>query len=320
MATTTERGRRATRPTEVPLPGWRDVAVRAFRQIKADNVPLIAAGVAFFALLALVPTLVAVVSVYGLVADPADIQRHIRDLLAAAPAEVRDLVSSQLRAIVEGSPSGLKVGVIAGIAVALWSASSGMKHLVEAVNMAYGEDETRGFVKLRGLALAMTVAGIVLLVAAVALLVVVPNVLDAGGTEGLARAGLLVVRWPLFGVLALVGLAVIYRYAPDRDDPRWRWVSPGAVFATVVWVAASILFSLYTANFGRYNETYGSLGAVVVLMLWLYITTYVIVAGAEINAELERQTAFDTTEGRPEPLGERGAYAADTLGEAPARR
>ena len=313
------RGREAGRPTEVPARGWKDVAVRVKRQMKVDDVPLLAAGVAFFAMLALVPALVALVSVYGLVADPEGIERDVEDLLAAAPQEVQDLVTSQLSSIVDSSPSGLRIGAIVGLVVALWSASSGVKHLIGTVNLAYDEDETRGFLKLRGLALALTVAGVVALAAVVAGLIVFPELLSDEGTESVFRALILVVRWPLLALLGLLALAVIYRYAPDRDAPRWRWVSPGAVFAVVVWVIASVLFSLYTSNFGQYNETYGALGAVVVVMLWLYITAYVVIVGAEINAEIERQTAVDTTVGPSRKLGRRGAYAADTLGEAPAR-
>jgi membrane protein len=313
-----DRGRGAEAPGEVPLRGWKDVVVRVFRQMKEDDVPLLAAGVAFFALLALVPSLVAMVSVYGLVADPADIERNIEDVLRAAPSEVRELMSSQLSAIVESEPSGLRVGAVVGLLVALWSASSGVKHLIGAVNLAYDESEGRGFFKLRGLALALTVGGILLLVVAVAGLVVVPNALDESGTEGGARLALLIVRWPLFAAVALMALAVIYRWAPDRESPRWRWVSPGAVMATIVWVIASVGFSIYTANFSNYNETYGALGAIVVVMLWLFITAYVIIAGAELNAELERQTASDSTTGPARPLGERGAHAADTVGRSTA--
>jgi membrane protein len=315
-----DRGRGATSPTQVPARGWKDVAVRVKQQFKDDDVPLLAAGVAFFALLALVPSLVALVSIYGLVADPADIQANIDEALSAAPAEVRDLVSSQLSSIVESEPSGLKVGVAVGLALALWSASSGMKHLIGAINLAYDEKERRGFLKLRGLALALTLAAIVVGAVAVAGLVVLPNALDSSGAEGVVRTVLLVVRWPLFAVIALVALAAIYRWAPDRERARWHWTSPGAILATIVWVVASVGFSIYTANFGSYNETYGALGAVVVVMLWLFITTYVIIAGAELNAELERQTARDTTTGPPQPLGERDAYAADTVGPSTARR
>jgi membrane protein len=314
-----DRGRGAVRPTQVPIRGWKDVAVRVKRQFKADDVPLLAAGVAFFALLALVPSLVALVSIYGLVADPADIESSIDETLSAAPAEVRDLVSSQLSSIVESEPSGLRLGLVVGLALALWSASSGMKHLIGAVNLAYDEEERRGFLKLRGLALGLTLAAIVVGALAVAGLVVLPNALDSSGGEGVVRTVVLVVRWPLFALIALAALAVIYRWAPDRQRARWRWISPGAVLATIVWVIASVGFSIYTANFGSYNETYGALGAVVVVMLWLFITAYVIIAGAELNAELERQTAIDTTTGPARPLGEREAYAADTVGPSTAR-
>src|SRR5918997_1195 len=258
-----DRGRGAESPREVPPRGWKDVLVRVMRQVKSDNVPLLAAGVAFFPLLALVPSLVALVSVYGLVAEPADIQRNIEDALAAAPTEVRDLVSSQLSSIVESEPSGLRLGVAVGLALALWSASSGVKHLISALNVAYDEEEGRKFFKLRGLALVLTVGAVIL--AAVAL-------------------GALVV---------LAALALLYRWAPDRGTARWRWVSPGAIFAVIGWVVASVGFSIYTRNFGSYNETYGALGAIVVVMLWLFISAYVVIVGAELNAELERQTAVD---------------------------
>jgi membrane protein len=271
---------------------------------------MLAAGVAFFSLLALVPLLVAMVSIYGLVADPSEIEANIDDALAAAPQDVRDLVSSQLDSIVATSHSGLRFGAVGGLLLALWSASSGVKHLIDAVNRAYDRDETRGIVRLRGIAVVITVGGILLLVAAVAGLVVLPAVLDHHGVAGVARVGLLVLRWPLFAVLALTALAVIYRYAPDRDRGRWQLLTPGAVAATVVWVVASLGFSVYTANFGRYNEVYGSLGAVVVVMLWLFITAYAVIAGAELNAELERQATIDaieaegfTADGEPLPQG-----------------
>ncbi|MBN2624478.1 MAG: YihY/virulence factor BrkB family protein [Acidimicrobiales bacterium] len=314
------RGRGATTPLQVPPRGWKDVAVRVKEQFKLDAVPLLAAGVAFFALLALVPALVALVSVYGLVADPADIERNIDDALSAAPTEVRELVSSQLSSIVESEPSGLQLGVVVGLVVALWSASSGMKHLMGAINLAYDETEGRGFLRLRGMALALTVGAIVVAAVAVAGLLVLPNALDSSGAEGALRIVLLVVRWPLLAVVALAALAALYRWAPDREHARWQWVSVGALVATVVWLVASVAFSIYTANFGSYNETYGALGAVVVVMLWLFISAYAVIAGAEVNAELERQTARDTTTGSAQPLGERDAYAADTVGPSTAKK
>lgn len=312
-----DRGRGATSPAQVPARGWKDVAVRVKQQFKDDDVPLLAAGVAFFALLALVPSLVALVSIYGLVADPADIQTNIDEALSAAPTEVRDLVSSQLSSIVESEPSGLKVGVAVGLALALWSASSGMKHLIGAVNLAYDEKERRGFLKLRGLALALTLAAIVVGAAAVAGLVVLPNALDSSGGEGVVRTVLLVVRWPLFAVIALVALAAIYRWAPDRERARWHWTSPGAIFATIVWVVASVGFSIYTANFGSYNETYGSIGAVIILLMWLWLSAFIVLLGAEVNSEMEHQTERDSTTGAPEPRGRRGAQVADEVAESP---
>ena len=314
-----ERGRLARRPTAIPFRGWRDVAIRVKREVKRDDVPLLAAGVAFFALLALVPALVALVSLYGLVADPADIQRNVDDVLAAAPREVRDLVESQLSSIVDSSSQGLRLGALVGLVVALWSASTGMKHLITAVNRAYDEDETRGFLRLRGLSLLLTIGAVLALLAVLYALVVAPNSLSEDGSMNVLRITVLVIRWPLLAIGAIVGLAIIYRYAPNRAEARWTWVSPGAVIATLVWLAASLGFAFYTANFGQYNETYGALGAVVVVMLWLYIGAYVTIAGAELNAELEHQTARDTTTGSPRAMGERDAYVADTLGESPDR-
>lgn len=293
--------------------------MRVMRQVKSDNVPLLAAGVAFFALLALVPSLVALVSVYGLVAEPADIQRNIEDALAAAPTEVQDLVSSQLSSIVESEPSGLRLGVAVGLALALWSASSGVKHLIGAINVAYDEGEGRGFFKLRGVALGMTLGAILVAAVAIGVFIVLPATLDSGGSEGTARTALLIIRWPLLALIGLAVLAVLYRWAPDRQRARWSWVSPGAVFATVGWIVASVAFSIYTSNFGSYNETYGALGAIVVVMLWLFISAYVVIVGAELNAELERQTAVDSTTGPTRPLGEREAYAADTVGQSTAK-
>ena len=311
----TERGRAATQPTQLGARGFRDVAARLKRDVKRDDVSLLAAGVAFYAMLALVPALVALVSVYGLVADPNDIRRNVDDVLSAAPREVRALVRSQLSAIVDSSSSGLRLGALAGIAVALWSASAGVKNLMTAINRAYHEEETRGFVRLRGTALLLTIALLVLGMAGLAGLVIWPQTLGSSGAEGVLRTTALIVRWPLAALVLVTGLAILYRFAPDRDWPRWTWASAGAIVATVVWLAASVGFSIYAANFGKYNETYGALGAIVVVMLWLYIGAYAVILGAELNGELEHQTARDTTRGRPEPMGARDAYVADTLGE-----
>jgi membrane protein len=311
---TDARGRGADSPTEVPAQGWKDVGARTFRQIREDNVVLMAAGVAFFALLALVPALVAFVSLYGIVADPADVERHVNDMLAAAPADVREMIQAQLDAAVDRSPTAATLSAVIAIALALWSASAGTKHLIGAVNAAYDEPESRGFVKLRGLALLMTLGAIVFVVVAFGAIAVLPAILGEVGLGDAARVTLNVLRWPLIALFLMAALAVAYRVAPDRDDPRWRWASPGAVVAVVLWIVGSALFSVYTANFGDYDETYGSLAGIVVTMLWLFLSAFIVILGAEINSELERQTAEDTTKGPREPMGQRQAVAADTVG------
>ena len=286
---------------------------RVRAEAKDDHVSLLAAGVAFFGLLALVPGLVAMISIYGLVAEPDDIERQVVDALDAAPAEVRDVVSEQLQSITDNS-GGAILALVLSIVLALWSASSGMSHLIEAINLAYDEHDDRGFVRKRGLAVGLTVGAIVFMLVALTLIAVVPAALGASELGVAGRVAANIARWVLLAVAIVVALAVLYRLAPDRDDADWRWISPGAIFAAVAWLVASALFSVYTANFGKYNETYGTLGAIVVVMLWLLISAAAIILGAELNCELERQTVHDTTTGRNEPLGERGAYAADTIG------
>jgi membrane protein len=308
------RGRQADAPSEIPPLGYKDVLVRAWHEIKEDRVPMLSAAVAFYSLLALVPALVAVVSLYGLLADPSNIDRQINDWLGSAPREVRDLVSAQLTAITENAGAAAGIGVVIGLVAALWSASSGMSHVIEAINIAYDERETRTWIKRRLLALALTIGAAVFMLVAIGLVAVLPAALaDTGlGTGARIAAGL--VRWLVLFVGMGAALSVLYRYAPNRDDPQWRWASPGAIAATVVWLVASVLFSVYTANFAKYNETYGSLGAVVVVMLWLFLTALAVIFGAELNAELERQTTRDTTTGTDKPMGAREAHAADTVG------
>ena len=312
-----DRGRDADGPGDIPKQGWKDVALRVKGELKEDQVPLLSAGVAFYILLALFPALAAIVSIYGLVADPGQVSEHVADLTAALPDSARQLITEQLESVVQGAEDGVGFALVGGILAALWSASSGMKHLVTAINAAYDEDESRKFFTLRGLSLLLTVGAVAFGVVAIGVLTVLPAIVDR---TGLGRAGQTVVQVLSYPALAIgfgLGLAVLYRYAPDRDDPRWRWVSPGAAIATVVWILASLAFSFYASNFGSYSEAYGSIGAVIILMLWLVITAFSVVLGAEIDAEIEAQTAKDSTEGHPEPMGQRDAQKADELG-APA--
>ena len=307
-------GRHASAPHRIPAKGWKDVLTRVKVESKQDRVSLLAGGVAFFALLALVPALIAMISLYGLVADPSDVSRQVEDVASSLPSSAQDLLTEQLDGLVDRSSAGLSVALIVSIALALWSASSGVQHLIEALNAAYDEDETRGAIRLRLLSLLLTAAAVVGVVVAVGLIAALPAVLDSTGLGDAAQTTLNVLRWPLLAVLFALALGVLYRTAPDRDPARVQWLSWGAVIATVIWIAASLLFSVYVDRFSSLGETYGSLAGIVVLMLWLQLTAAAVLIGAELNAELERQTAADSTVDRPEPLGRRGAEAADSVG------
>jgi membrane protein len=305
------QGRTADAPWRIPPRAWKDILKRTFAQVKSDNVPVVAGGVAFYVFLSLVPALLAVILVYGLVSDPQDVEDQIRDYITALPTEAQKTITDQLRDITRQDIGGLGVGLVASVAAAIYSASKGMQGLIAALNVAYDEEETRKFVKLRlttlGLTLAVIVGGAV---------GVGGMVLLGGLAQDLGAAGdlaLSILRWPLLAAFLMFGVAALYRYAPDRDRAKWRWVTPGAIVATVLWVLGSFAFSIYSRIAGDFTETYGSLATVAVLLLWLLLSAYVIILGAEFDAETERQTARDSTTGPRRPLGQRDAYAADTV-------
>ena len=304
-------GGEADSPTQIPAQGWKQVLLRTKQQIKEDNIPLLAAGVAFYAFIALFPALIAAVTVYGLVADPEQVEEQIGNFSDALPREAASLLTEQLTDIAGGSSSALGWGLLLSLGGALFAASGGMQNLVKAVNIAYDEEETRGFVKLRALALALTLGAIVFIVVTIGLIAVLPALLDDLGAVG--RFAAQVARWVGLVVFVLVALAVIYRFAPDRDDPKLKWVGLGSGVATLLWILGSAAFSLYVSNFGKYGETYGALAGVVILLLWLWLTSLIILVGAEINSETEQQTAKDTTQGPEKPMGERRAVKADSL-------
>ena len=313
---TDDRGRRADTPQEIPAKGWKDIAKRTLKEVKADQVPLLGAGVAFYVLLALFPAIIAGVSIYGLVADPQTVRDQINQLTNMLSPETAKLVGTQLEQVTSSAGGALGLATVLGILTALWSASSGMKALITGVNLAYDETEGRKFVKLRGLSILMTLGAMVLLAVALALIVGFPAVPDSWPTPLQWTAAIL--RFVLLAVLLMAGLAALYRYAPDRDKPMWSWASPGSVVATVLWVLASVGFSVYVNAFGNYNKTYGALAGIIILMFWLYLTAFVVLVGAELNAEMELQTVEDTTAGPTRPMGERDAYVADHVAEAPA--
>ncbi|MCC6495944.1 MAG: YihY/virulence factor BrkB family protein [Propionibacteriaceae bacterium] len=311
-------GGQAETPAQIPAKGWRQVAVRGWREASTDQVPLLSAGVAFFGFLALFPALIAITLIYGLVADPATISAQLATLTGSLPPEARALLEAQLQQLSSAPAQGLGWGLVLSLAVALWSASGGVGNMVTAVNIAYDEERKRGFVKEKLIALALTVGAVVFMLLIIALVAVVPIAFELLGLGGGWRWVAEVLRWIVLAVLVMAALAVLYRVAPDRDAPKFRWVSVGAVVATILWLLASVGFSLYVTLFGNYAKTYGAPAGVVVMLLWLWITSYAVLLGAEINAEAEEQTAKDTTTGPEEPLGQRGATKADSLPPAPA--
>jgi membrane protein len=306
-------GADATSPRDIPARGWWQIVKRSWAEAKADQVPLLAAGVAFFAFLSLFPGIIAAVTTYGLVADPAQMRSQVDDLAGAVPEAARELLMQQLKQLVTAPQQSLGLGLVIALALALWSASGGVGNLITAINLAYDEEDTRSFIQRKALALGLTLAAIVFMLLALGLVAVAPAVFEALGLSTLWLVIFQIGRWILIVVLVSVALAVLYRLAPDRQDAQIRWVSTGAIAATVLWLIASLAFSLYASNFGSYSKTYGSLAGVAVMLLWLWITSFAVLLGAEINAESEQQTAKDTTTGPEQPLGERGAVKADSL-------
>jgi membrane protein len=310
------RGRDAENPAQIPARGWKDIAWRVYEEINKDRLLAVAAGVVFYGLLALFPAVTALVSSYALFAEAATIGKHLAFAAALMPGGAFSIVEEQINRIASTGGGGLSVGFIFGLLLAIWSANAGIKAMLDALNVIYGETEKRGFIKLNLVSLAMTLGALIFLLLAIATVVVLPLVFAWLGIEGFGQWLLAALRWPVIMVVIAFGLGVLYRFGPSRDEARWQWLSVGAVVATLLWIAGSALFSWYLSNFADYNATYGSLGAGIGLMMWLWLTTISILLGAEINAEIEHQTARDTTKGHKQPLGARGAVMADTVGEA----
>ena len=317
MARKAGRGRQATGPTEIPKAGWRDILLRVKDEISNDHVSISAAGVAFYGLLAIFPAIAALIGIAGLMFDPAGIEGQLEQAAAVLPENAARILQDQARKVAENSGGTASFAAIGGLALALYSASAGMRTLMESMNIAYDEDEKRGFVALYATSLALTVVLIIGAVVAMGAVLVLPTLFGSLGLGAVFQAVLNYGRWPVLALLMILGLAVIYRYGPSREDARWRWITPGAVIATVLWVIASIAFSIYVRNFGSYNETYGSLGGVIILLMWFWLSAFIVLLGAELNAEMEHQTEHDTTTGGRQPMGDRGAAMADSIGRKP---
>jgi membrane protein len=289
--------------------------MRVFHGISEDRITTIAGGVTFFVLLAIFPGLAGLISLYGLFADSGTIAQHLDSLAGFMPEGGLQIVRDQLQQLTSQPPQKLGFATAGSLAISLWSANGGIKAMFEGLNAVYHENEKRSFIRLNAVSLAFTLGFLGFVIAALLTITVVPQLLSFLGLPGIGEV-VNVARWPILFVVACLMIAMIYRFGPSRHRPQWRWISPGSLFAALFWIAASLLFSWYTSHFGSYNKTYGSLGAAVGFMTWMWISTMVILIGAKINAELEHQTAVDTTEGCPAPRGERGAQMADTVGSA----
>jgi membrane protein len=307
-----ERGRQADTPSEISAKGWKDIALRLYQEFGNDRILLVAAGVTFYAILALFPAVAALVSIYGAVADPSTINTHLNELRGILPDGAIDIVGGQVQRLTATGDTALGLTAIFSILLSLWSANGGMKAIFDALNIAYEEEEKRSFVMLNLQSLAFTAGALLFVVLALTGIVVVPAALQVLGLDQKAWY-IALLRFPALLVLVIGTLAVLYRYGPSRRKPKWRWVTWGSAVAGTLWLVASGLFSWYVANFGSYNETYGSLGAAIGFMTWIWLSTTVVLLGAELNAEMEHQTARDTTVGGGKPLGARQARMADTV-------
>jgi membrane protein len=289
-----DRDRRASIPTAIPAKGWKDVALRIYNGISEDRILALAAGVTFYVLLALFPGIAGLIALYGLYADASTISQHLDTLAGVLPEGGLQIIREQIERLAAQPPQRLGIATIIGLGVSLWSANGGMKAMFDALNVVYHEKEKRGFIRLNAISLAFTLGAMAFILIALAAMTVLPVVLGYLGlsrvTELLIRVG----RWPVLLLVVSFAIALIYRYGPSRDQPKWRWITPGSIFAAMAWLCLSLLFSWYTANFGSYNETYGSLGAVIGFMTWLWLSSIVILVGAKLNAETEHRKAIAT--------------------------
>ncbi|KAB1085659.1 YihY/virulence factor BrkB family protein [Neorhizobium galegae] len=310
------RGREADSPEEIPSTGLKDVFWRVYAGVTQDRITLIAAGVTYYLLLALFPAASALVSLYGFVADPSAIVDRIAFLSSVMPADGLNIFLDQLRALTSERNTTLSIALIGGLALALWSANNGMKALFEAMNVAYAEEEKRGIVRLNVISLLFTLGALLLAIVILFAMGIVPAVLRYLWLDRFTEILIRLARWPVMMLFVAGGIVMLYRFGPSREPAKLKWLTWGAAFSTVAWLAASIAVSFYLGNIADYNATYGTLGALIGFMVWTWISVIIVIVGAEINAELEHQTARDSTTGTPVPLGARGAYMADTVGES----
>jgi membrane protein len=313
---TDDRGRSATTPSAIPARGWKDILLRVATNFSQHRIMSLAAGMTYYSILAIFPAIAALVAIYGLFADPTSIAKHLDQLGGFLPGGAVNVARDQLTRLTSNGSKTLGLAFLIGLAISLWSANAAMKALFDTLNIVYGEEEKRGFFKLNAISLCFTIVAILFVVAALGSVVAVPVILNSVGLSNAGDLLLRIGRWPAMYIVITLALAIIYRFGASREAPRWRWITWGSAIAALLWLAGSALFSWYASNFGKFNETYGSLGAIIGFMTWLWISAIIILLGAEIDAEMEHQTARDTTEGAPKPMGARGAHVADSVGAA----
>lgn len=301
----------ADAPTEIPPRGWRDIIGRTYGEVSRDRVLAVAAGVTFYGLLAIFPAITAFVSLYGLLADPGTVAEQLSAAEGMLPGGAIEVIRDQIVRISTGNETKLGFAFVLGLGISAWSANAGVKAVFDALNVAYGEEEKRSFIWLNLTSLVVTLGILVFAALAIGAVAAIPVVLDYLYLGDVAEWLIWLGRWPVLVAIMMIGLAALYRFGPSRDDAQWKWVSPGAMFASVAWLLGSVLFSWYVASFEDYNKTYGALGAVIALLMWMWLSSTIILVGAELNSETERQTLRDTTKGAPRPIGLRGADAAD---------
>jgi len=308
---TGQRGYKAEKPSQIPKKGWKDIALRVKDRLTKDHVSIVSAGIAFYFFLAIFPALAVALSIYGLIMEPAEVDQQIGQLANVLPEQAHQMISNILEKQSEKSESSLGWSLVLNTLISLWIVNNGSKAVFQGVNITYNEKDERGFFRLTALTLLFTICGIIIGFIAIAMIVAFPALIDKIGLPPTLETIIQFLRWPILALIVMFALAAVYKVAPNRKSPEFKWVSWGAIIATALWLGGSLLFSLYVNNFGSFDETYGSFAAVIILMLWFFLTGFIILLGAEINSEMEHQTSRDTTTGEDQPMGRRGGYHAD---------
>jgi len=308
---TGDRGHNAEKPSQIPKKGWKDIALRVKDRLTKDHVTLVSAGIAFYFFLAIFPAISAALSIYGLVMEPAQVEQQMSQLVNVLPEQAHQMISDVLQQQSEKSESSLGWSLVLSLLISLWSANRGTKAVFEGVNISYDETDGRGFFLKNAVTLMFTLGGIIIGILAIVMVVAFPALIDKIGLPSTLETIIQFLRWPVLALIVMLALTAVYKTAPHRESPAFKWASWGAVIATVFWLVGSLLFSLFVKNFGILDEAYGSFAAVITLMLWFFLTAFIVFLGAEVNSEMEHQTRRDTTSGEDKPMGQRGGYHAD---------